>query len=108
MRIKAGQHSIDGFGNQFLVFHRLDIITLDAAEYFRECTQLFNRKRMRYLLRFLIGDSRKIKAEHYPGDCAENNQTELLHFVAHQTFSTLIRNAFHFILTQFKGSNGLP
>jgi hypothetical protein len=34
-------------------------------------------------LRFLIGNSRKIEAQHHASDCTENDEAELPHFVAH-------------------------
>ena len=47
MRIEAGQHAVDGFGDELLVFDRLDIIALDAAEHFGEGAQFLDRQRHR-------------------------------------------------------------
>ena len=45
VRIQAGQHAVDGFGDQLLVVDRLDVVALDAAEDLGEGTQFLDRQR---------------------------------------------------------------
>ena len=45
VRVQAGQHALDGRGDQLLVFHRVDVVLLDAAKHFGEGAQLAQRQR---------------------------------------------------------------
>ena len=83
MRIQAGQHSVDRLRDKFLVFYRLDVIALDATEYFSECAELFDWKRMQHPLGFLVGIGRKIEAQHHACDHAEDDQAKVPHLVTH-------------------------
>ena len=51
MRIETGEHALDGIAQQFLVFHRFDIVGLDAAEHLGERAQFVDRQRLLGLLR---------------------------------------------------------
>jgi len=42
VRIERGDHARDGFGKQFFVFDRLDIVRLDEPEHIGELTQFFD------------------------------------------------------------------
>ena len=72
MRVQPGQHAVDRLGDQLLVFHRLDVIALDAGEHIGKGTQLLDRQRR---LRFLVGDRRQVdrqrRARQYAGQADE-------------------------------------
>ena len=41
MRVQAGHHAGDGFGDEFLLVHRLDVVAFDHAKYGRQLLQFF-------------------------------------------------------------------
>ncbi len=45
MRVQAGHHARDGFGNELFLIHRLDIVALDHAKHRRELLKLFQWQR---------------------------------------------------------------
>src|SRR5579872_326135 len=79
MRIEAGQHAVDRFGNEFFVVDRLDVIVLDTAEYFGESPQVFDRQGTSALLRY----RGKVQADQHAQDRPENDQAYLPKFAMH-------------------------
>ena len=80
MRIEAGEHAVDGFGDELLVVHRLDIVALDLAEDLGEGAQVIDRQRTGG---FLVGHCGEIEADHHADDGAKKDQACFLHFAAH-------------------------
>ena len=78
VRIEAGEHAGDRFGNEFFVFDRLDVVALDATENFGECAQLFDGQRSQHVA---LGDRREIKRDHDAQAHAQRDQTKLLNLL---------------------------
>ncbi len=81
MRIEPGQHAVDGFSDQLLVFDRFNVVALDASEHFGERAQLFDRQRQRR--GFALCDGRVIEADRDANQDAGDDQAELIESAAH-------------------------
>ena len=73
MRVEAGQHAVDRFGDELLVLDRLDVVALDRAEHLGEGAQLLDRQRR---ARRALGDRREIEADQNAGDGADDDQAD--------------------------------
>jgi hypothetical protein len=81
VRIEAGQHAVDGLGDELLVLDRLDIVALDPAEDLGEGAQLFYRQRQGR--RALLRHRGIIEADRHADQDACSDQTELPKLSAH-------------------------
>ena len=72
MRIEAGEHAVDGFGDELLVLDRLDVVGLDRAEHLGERAQLLDRQR-----RPSLGDRLEVQADQHPGEGAEKDEADV-------------------------------
>ena len=85
MRIQAGQHAVDGFGDKLFVFYRLDIIAFHAVEHLGERAQLFDRQRQhRARGAVALCHRRKIKADGNADQHAGDDKTKLTQLVTHK------------------------
>jgi hypothetical protein len=73
VRVEAGEHAVDGLGNEPLVVHRLDVVVLDPAEDFGKRAQILDRQGTRPLLRH----GGEIEADQHTEDRAQNDQADL-------------------------------
>ena len=81
MRVEAGQHAVDGLGDQLLVLHRLDVVRLDRAEHLGEGAQLLDRQRR---AAGAVGDGLEIQAHQDPGDGAQEDQSDVPKLALHK------------------------
>src|SRR6185436_1218821 len=98
MRVEAGEHAVDGLGDELLVLHRLDVVGLDGAEDLGERAQLLDGQRRP---RRAVGDRLEVEADQHAGDGADEDETdgaELLHG----------RGVPYFNWTQRSGSKARP
>ncbi len=85
MRVEAGEHAVDGFLQQLLVFDGLDVVALDAAEHFTEEPQVVDRQHECRSL--AIRDRGEMQARRDAERRAECHQTHLLKLLAHSKSS---------------------
>ncbi len=81
VRVERGHHAADGFGEQFLVFDRLDVVGLDQAIHIGQLAQLVQWQRRGGAGFLCIGGQleRRRHTQHHP----HANQPEPLCFHAH-------------------------
>jgi hypothetical protein len=102
MGVEAGQHAVDGLGDELLVLDRLDVVTLDLAEDFAEGAQILDGQR----LRLPLGVGRIVQGQRGAEDDADADETELFELAGHAASgwcgSPKVQR------TQARGSKGLP
>ncbi len=79
MRVEAGHHALDGFGQQLLVVDRLDVLALDLPEYVRHQPQLLQGQRPRGVLR---GRGQLQRGEH-AGNESRGDKADVLERLTH-------------------------
>jgi hypothetical protein len=80
MGVERGDHAADGFGQEFLVLDRFDIIGLDQAIDIGQLAQFVERQRRAQVV---LGVGRKLERNGHAGHHAKADQPETLRFIAH-------------------------
>jgi hypothetical protein len=80
MRVEAGEHAVDGFGDEFLVVHRLDVVAFDLAVHLGEGAQVVNGQRGGGLL---VRQRGVVEADHDADEGAEDDESDVFQFAAH-------------------------
>ena len=84
MRVQRRDHAGNGFRQEFLVFHLLDIIGLDQAEDVGQLAQLVERQRG---IRDFLRHGRELQRHADTGQHAQTDQADTFDFDTHIFFA---------------------
>src|SRR4029079_12470741 len=96
------EHPVDRFLEELAVFHRLDVVALDAAEHFGEEPEVVHRQHDGSGL--AIGHRGEMQARRDAESGAERHETDLLKLFEHAFLVRVVAQG----ATQASGSKGLP